>query len=100
MEQFASGLDEDARDRERSQLMEKELNITDFQVEPEMEKVMTDFFILPYPDPKQVDAETPHPVLPFNFYDNDDGFWDSYIRVKEDKWAANQMIVNRKFLKH
>lgn len=52
MERFASGLDEDSREREAAQIMEQELNITQYQVEPEMEKVMTDFHLHPYPDPR------------------------------------------------
>jgi hypothetical protein len=50
MERFASGLDEDSRDREKSVIMEKEMSITEYQVEPEMEKVLTDFYVLPYPE--------------------------------------------------
>jgi len=64
-----------------------------------MEKVMTDYYVLPYPDPKLPDAQE-NPVIPLNYYDNDDGFWNTYIRMKEDKWGSNQMIVNRKFLRH
>ena len=98
MERFASGLDEDSREREAAQIMEQELNITQYQVEPEMEKVMTDFYLKPYPDPKE---PTPEPLIqPINFYDNDDGFWTEYISHKQNKWAANPLIVNRPFLKH
>jgi hypothetical protein len=60
MERFASGLDEDSREREAAQIMEQELNITQYQVEPEMEKVMTDFYLKPYPDPKE---PTPEPLI-------------------------------------
>lgn len=98
MEKFASGLDEDSRHREAAQILESELSITEYQVEPEMEKVMTDFYVKPYADPRD---PTPAPLLqPLNYYDNDDGFWSEYIRHKELKWMANPMIVNRPFLKH
>lgn len=98
MEKFAKGLDEDSRDREAAQIMENELNIAQYQVEPEMEKVMTDFALKPYPNPKE---EIDPPLLtPINFYDNEDGFWDDYIRHKQDRWAANPLIVNRPFIKH
>ena len=53
MERFASGLDEDSREREAAKIMEQELSITEYQVEPEMEKVMTDFYVKPYADPKE-----------------------------------------------
>jgi hypothetical protein len=50
MERFASGLDEENREREAAKMMETEMNITEFTVEPEMEKVLTDFYVKPYPD--------------------------------------------------
>ncbi len=99
MERFARGLGEDSREREEESIMEKELNITEFQVEPEMEKVMTDFYIKGYPDPLAANEEQ-GPILPLHFYDNDDGFWDEYITHKQNRWEKNQMIVNRPFIKH
>ncbi len=98
MERFAKGLDEDSRDREAAQIMENELNIAQYQVEPEMEKVMTDFPVKEYPDPKE--EMNPPLLTPINFYDNEDGFWDDYIKHKQDRWAANPLIVNRPFIKH
>lgn len=64
--------------------MEDEMNINEFTVEPEMEKVLTDFPIKPYSDPHDV-YEDPNPILPLNFYDNDDGFWDEYIAHKQER---------------
>lgn len=78
MERFASGVDEDARDREAQKIIETEMNISEFQVEPEMEKVQTDFYILPHSEPYEI-KEPYGPLLPLNYYDNDDGFWDEYI---------------------
>lgn len=63
-----------------------------------MEKVMTDFYVKPYPDPLAPPPK--HLLQPLNYYDNDDGFWTEYIQHKQNKWAANPMIVNRPFLKH
>ena len=101
MENFASGLDEDAREREAAQIAENELSITQYQVEPEMEKVMTDFWLKPYADPREDPMREQKPMLqPINYYDNDDGFWDEYIKHKETRWSANPLIVNRPFLKH
>ena len=101
MERFASGLDEDSRQREAAQIMENELSITQYQVEPEMEKVMTDFHVKPYADPRDLSI-LPKQVIPpiINYYDNDDGFWSEYIQNKQQRWAANPMIVNRPLLKH
>lgn len=99
MEKFAAGLDTNSREREQKKIMEEEQNISVFTVEPEMEKVQTDFYIKPYPSPHHVFEEA-GPLLPLNYYDNDDGFWDEYIQYKQDRMAENQMIVNRKFMKH
>lgn len=46
-----------------------------------MEKVLTDFYILPHNDPYAV-KEDYGPILPLHYYDNDDGFWDEYIQMK------------------
>lgn len=45
-----------------------------------MEKVMTDFVPKPYHDPKE--DMGPPLLTPINYYDNEDGFWDDYIRIK------------------
>ena len=98
MEKFARGLDEDSRERETAKIMETELSIAQYQVEPEMEKVMTDFYVKPYADPRD---PTPATLLqPLNYYDNDDGFWNEYIAHKQERWQLNPMIVNRPFIKH
>lgn len=99
MERFALGLDTDSRLKEQKHIMEEEQNINVFTVEPEMEKVLTDFYIKPYPSPFHV-FEQPGPLLPLNYYDNDDGFWDDYIQMKQDRMSQNEMIINRKFMKH
>ena len=49
MIKFASGMDEEKRMQEHQKVMREELNITDYTVEPEMEQVLTDFYIKPYP---------------------------------------------------
>lgn len=46
-----------------------------------MEKVLTDFEIKPYPSLDERKME-PNPI-PLDFYDNDDGFWDTYIKHKQ-----------------
>jgi hypothetical protein len=55
-------------------------------VEPEMEKVMTDFYVKPYhnvqEDPLRTGAKKSL-ITPLNYYDNDDGFWNEYIVRKE-----------------
>lgn len=44
------------------------------------------------------DAEDP--LLPLNYYDNDDGYWDEYIAEKEARWGKQPLITNRVWLKH
>lgn len=93
---------EDFMDAERDNLYFKELNVADFQVEPEVETCMTDFYRKPYAEIHEiqgVQAEVEH-VQPVNFYDNDDGFWDEFIDTKRLRWQASPMIVNRQFIKH
>lgn len=99
MEKFASGLDDRAREREAAKIMEEEMNIQEFTVEPEMAIVLTDFPIKPYAEIDHVE-EDPNPILPIDFYDNEDGFWDEYIQYKQKKLGQGDMIVNRRFMKH
>lgn len=99
MEKFASGLDEASREKEKQKIKVEEMNITEFTVEPEMEKVMTDFYTKPYSDPLKPLNEAEQ-VIPLNYYDNDDGFWDEYIQEKYSKWGDNLMITNRLFIRH
>jgi len=61
--------------------------------------VLTDFWVKPYPQPFEVGEEA-GPPIPINYYDNDDGFWDSHIARKIDRWDRNEMMVYRKFFKH
>ena len=74
------------------------MSITDFQVEPEMEKVLTDFYIKPNMDPHLVGEE--YNPMPLMFYDNEDGFWDNYIQHKVNRWGEAGLTVRRPFLKH
>ena len=92
------GLDDDAREKERKAINDSEINIDNYEAEPEFEKILTDFYTPPHPGPH--DHADPGPVIPMMFYDNEDGFWDSYIQKKQDKMGENPMIVGRSFFKH
>jgi hypothetical protein len=81
MQEFALGLDDAAREKERKEINESEINIDNYEAEPEFEKILTDFYIPPHPSPYERHGD-PGPVVPLNFYDNEDGFWDSYIQMK------------------
>ena len=98
MQTFALGLDDEARERERRAINDSEINIDNYEAEPEFEKILTDFYIPPHPSPH--DRVDPGPPIPMNFYDNEDGFWDAYIQKKQDRMGANPMIMARKFFKH
>jgi hypothetical protein len=101
-ERMLSQIEEDHRDKEREELYLRELNVSSFQVEPEIETCMTDFYRKPYADIDDVQAEAAEVghEQPVNYYDNDDGFWDEFISFKRTRWEASPMLVNRKFIKH
>ena len=49
---------------------------------------MTDFPIKPYAgleDIKAADHIANEHQVPINYYDNDDGFWDNFIKEKQEK---------------
>ena len=39
-------------------------------------------------------------LVPINYYDNDDGFWDDYIREKQERQYEAGMITCRRWFKH
>jgi len=47
-----------------------------------------------------VPEEDPYPVLPVDFYDNDDGFWDGYLAYKESQYDELPMLIKRTYFKH
>ena len=81
MERFALGLDEDSRESEAKLIMQSEINIDEYEAEPEFEKILTEFYIPPHPSPHDEPKDF-GPNIPLNYYDNDDGFWTEYIKKK------------------
>jgi hypothetical protein len=49
-------------------------------------------------DPMYIEDKTP--VVPVEFYENDDGFWDDYIKEKESYRATVPLPTQRPFYKH
>jgi hypothetical protein len=49
MQTFALGLDDESREKERKAINEAEINIDNYEAEPEFEKILTDFYIPPHP---------------------------------------------------
>lgn len=75
---------EENRTAEREQIYYVDGSIKDFEVEPEVEQCATDFWTKPYAkasdiDFRAVDEVRTDPLIPINFYDNDDGFWNGFI---------------------
>lgn len=77
-----------------------------FQIDAESMKeeysLLLDFPIKPYPEPWDITSKG-YQALPINFYDNDDGYWDNYLKMKYEKfdeYSRTKMIVGRPFFKH
>ena len=101
-------VEEEYRREEMLKLAEEELNIDEFKVEPAANLCATDFFIPETPTVDDIEAYTcgdkfhgtPPAELPLHYYDNDDGFWDDYIKQKQSRWERAGMITNRKHFIH
>lgn len=102
LQKAVSGTEEEERAKERKAIYEDELNISEFQVDPEVEQCMTDFPTKGYAGIFDVESpeDAAEPIIPVNFYDNDDGFWNDYIVHKETRWEDAGFLTNRKFFKH
>lgn len=84
-----SGVENADREKERQALYDTEMNIEDYKMEADVESCMTDFYRKPYAtiDESPVSKEEANEnLVPINYYDNDDGFWDKYIEEKQGKW--------------
>ena len=55
-ERMLASMESDERRKERSRILEQEMTISDFQVEPEVESCMTDFYRKPYAEIHEVQA--------------------------------------------
>jgi hypothetical protein len=65
--------------------------------------VQSDFYKKPYAEPDHIEAEDEllhDPLIPVNFYDNDDGFWTQYMNEKIDRWGEHDVLNNRRYFKH
>lgn len=65
-------------------------------------RLLEDFPVKPYADPYDI-KDPGYQAYPINYYDNDDGFWDEYLKQKHkkyEKYAWEKMIVGRPFFKH
>ena len=97
--------DADHRGKEMAEIAAKDMSIDGYTVEPATTQCLTDFATLEDPAPEDIEgwdcgegAKGVAPEeLPLHYYDNDDGFWDDYIKYKRDRWenADGGMITNR-----
>lgn len=54
-----------------------------------------------WPKPEVMEKFEAIDNLPVDYYDNDDGFWDTYIKEKYEKYAKDIPIrASRQFFKH
>ena len=103
IEKLVGGLGYDQRMKEREKILISEQNIDKYQFEAATEEVMVDFPCLPYAKIDEIeaaDAVKYEPVIPCNYYDNDDGFWNDYIQHKQQRWQDAGVITHRKFFRH
>lgn len=40
------------------------------------------------------------PINPIDYYDNEDGFWDEFIKKKREKYSKIKIYPNRCFFMH
>lgn len=76
------------READRREIYDKEGNISQYELDPEVQQCMVDFPQKPYAGLDDVEAKDDvanEHVVPINYYDNDDGFWDDYIADKEKR---------------
>lgn len=100
--------DDESRREEMRKIAEEEMGIEDYKVQPVTNTCMTDFFTFDDLGPDDIESEKVGVVntgvrpeeLPLNFYDNDDGFWDGYIRYKQRRADEAGYITKRPFFTH
>ena len=93
-----------------SEIAAKEMSIEGYTVEPATTQCLTDFLTVDAPGPDEIQAlhcgfdqkGVAAEELPLHYYDNDDGFWDDYIREKRSRWesADGGLITNRRHFLH
>lgn len=108
MEAAFKVMDEDHRLEDMRKAAEEELDIKQYEVQPATNQCMTDFFTHSHPKLDEIEAEvvgeTEYGVkaeeLPLNYYDNDDGYYDNYLRHKHNRAEEAGMVTNRLYFHH
>ena len=103
LERVMKAVGETDLEQERRKIYDEEQTITEYELDPEVQKCMVDFPTKPYAeiDDVQAAAEVANEnQVPINYYDNDDGFWDDYIAAKQQSQVEAGFITNRRWFKH
>ena len=103
LEKVMKEMNELDRDQERIQVFSQEQSIQDYELDPESQTCMTDFPLKPYAgleDIRAADHIANEHQVPINYYDNDDGFWDNFIKEKQERHLTQGFITNRRFFRH
>ena len=80
------GAEWEARMKERDKILVMEQNIDKFQYEAATEEILDDYVVKPYAEVNEIEAADSlkhDPMIPCNYYHNDDGFWDEFISYKQ-----------------
>ena len=116
---MSGGIDDENVERNVSDLMNEKLakidiaaerqkvldenSIEKYQLDPGVQDCLTDFPVKEYAQIDEVEnaknLSNEHQV-PINFYDNDDGFWDEFIRAKQQAQYDAGFITLRPWFKH
>lgn len=73
----------------------------DYRLDKTSDKnALKDFVIKPYKEYYKANFDPKQYEYPINYYDNDDGFWDSFIAHKKSGYDSNEMITKRFSFKH
>ena len=103
LEQVMKEVNKMDHEGERRQIYDMELSIKDYELDPEVQTCMTDWPLKPYAGLEDIEAEkhlaNDH-LVPINYYDNEDGFWDNYIKEKQERQVSAGFITNRRYFKH
>ena len=108
MEAALKVMDQEHRLEDMRRAADEEMNINEYKVEPATNQCMTDFFEFDHPGLDEIQAQVcgetkygvPPEELPLNYYENDVGFWDSYIQQKQNRWEDAGMITKRMYFIH
>ena len=91
------------REAERRKIYEEEMQIKDFELDPETQQCLVDFPTKPYADIDEIEAADDianSNLVPINYYDNEDGFWDEWIASKQQRKVEAGFLTARKWFKH